>query len=148
MRCVLQRVARARVTVDGAEVGAIERGLLLYVGVADGDQDEDARWLADKVAELRIFSDDEGRMNRSVIDTHGAALVVSQFTLLADTKKGRRPSFFDAAPPEVAEPLVEAVASRLREHGIEVASGRFAAHMQVDAVNDGPVTLVLDSAAR
>ncbi len=135
-------------TVDGAEVGAIERGLLLYVGVADGDGDEDARWLADKVAELRIFSDDEGRMNRSVIDTRGAALVVSQFTLLADTKKGRRPSFFDAAPPEVAEPLVEAVASRLREHGIEVASGRFAAHMQVDAVNDGPVTLVLDSATR
>lgn len=135
-------------TVDGAEVGAIERGLLLYVGVADGDRDEDARWLADKVAELRIFPDDEGRMNRSLIDIRGAALVVSQFTLLADTRRGRRPSFFDAAPPAAAEPLVEAVASRLREHDVEVASGRFAAQMQVDAVNDGPVTLVLDSVTR
>jgi D-tyrosyl-tRNA(Tyr) deacylase len=146
LRIVLQRVTRASVRIDGETVGEIEGGLLLLVGVADGDDEGTARRLAQKCAEMRIFADDEGRFNRSLLDISGAALVVSQFTLLADVRKGRRPSFTDAAAPEVASALVDAFADALREMGVRVESGRFGAHMEVDLVNDGPVTIVLDSA--
>jgi D-tyrosyl-tRNA(Tyr) deacylase len=148
MRAVVQRVSHARVLVDGAVVGAIEAGVLVYVGVAEGDTPAEAAWLASKVAELRIFASDERPIDRSLLDAGGAALVVSQFTLLADTRRGRRPSFAAAAAPERAEPLVEAVAEALRERGVEVATGRFGAMMQVESANDGPVTIVLDSADR
>lgn len=132
-------------SVDGQTVGSIDAGLAVLLGVAIDDRAEDARRLAEKTAQLRIFSDAEGRFNLSLIDVGGAALVVSQFTLLADTRKGRRPSFINAAPPEVAEPLVEAFEDALREQGVTVASGRFGAHMTVEIVNDGPVTIVLDT---
>jgi len=149
MRAVLQRVTHARVTVDGEVVGAIDLGLLAYVGVAVGDGPAQAEWLARRIAELRLFPDvtAEGArsMERSLLDAGGAVLVISQFTLLADTKKGRRPSFFAAAPPEVAAPLVESVAAALRAQGVEVATGRFGAHMLVESANDGPVTITLDS---
>jgi D-tyrosyl-tRNA(Tyr) deacylase len=145
LRIVLQRVTRASVRIDGETVGAIDAGLLLLVGVADGDDEATARRLAQKCAEMRIFADDEGRFNRSLLDIIGAALVVSQFTLLADVRKGRRPSFTDAAAPEVASALVDAFADALREMGIRLESGRFGAHMEVELVNDGPVTIVLDS---
>jgi D-tyrosyl-tRNA(Tyr) deacylase len=145
LRIVLQRVTRASVRIDGETVGAIDGGLLLLVGVADGDDEGTARRLAQKCAEMRIFADDEGRFNRSLLDISGAALVVSQFTLLADVRKGRRPSFTDAAAPEVASALVDAFADALREMGVRVESGRFGAHMEVALVNDGPVTIVLDS---
>ena len=145
---MVQRVTRARVVVDGETTGEIRRGLLVYVGAAKGDGTAQAAWLAQKVAELRIFSGDDRGMDRSLLDIGGAALVVSQFTLLADTRRGRRPSFFDAAPPEQAEPLVAAVAEALREHGVEVGTGRFGAMMAVESVNDGPVTIVLDSDER
>ena len=152
MRAVLQRVTSASVHVDGALVGAIGPGLLIYVGVAEGDGASEADWLAKRIAELRLFpeSTSEGArsMERSLIDSGGAALVISQFTLLADTKKGRRPSFFAAAAPDRAAPLVDAVVAGLRAQGIEVATGRFGAHMQVESVNDGPVTITLDNAAR
>ncbi len=148
MRAVLQRVRSARVLVDGEVVGAIERGVLAYVGVAEGDTPAEAEWLADKIAGLRIFPSDERPIDRSLLDVGGAALVVSQFTLLADTRRGRRPSFTRAAAPEVAEPLVDAVVEALRGRGIEVATGRFGAMMQVESANDGPVTIVLDSADR
>ena len=124
MRAVVQRVRHARVLVDGEPVGAIAGGLLLYVGVAAGDTPDEAAWLAQKVAALRIFAGDDRALDRSLLQTGGAALVVSQFTLLADTRRGRRPSFTVAAPPEQAEPLVEAVAAALREQGIAGASGR------------------------
>lgn len=145
MRAVLQRVLSARVTVDGVEVGFIGPGLLALIGVAAGDDDAAAASLATSIAHLRIFADDAGRMNRSVEDVGGAVLVVSQFTLLADTSRGRRPSFTGAAPPAVAERLVERVAGELGARGIAVARGRFGAHMAVDLVNDGPVTIVLDT---
>jgi D-tyrosyl-tRNA(Tyr) deacylase len=145
MRIVVQRVSRASVSVDGDTVGAIRSGLLLLVGVAEGDTEEEASRLARKFAEMRVFSDPEGRFNLSLIDTGGEALVVSQFTLLADVRRGRRPSFVGAAPPEVAEPLMEAFASALREMGVRVETGRFGARMQVELVNDGPVTIVIDS---
>ncbi len=148
MRAVLQRVRSARVLVDGEVVGAIERGVLAYVGVAEGDTTAEAEWLADKMAGLRIFASDERPIDRSLLDVDGAALVVSQFTLLADTRRGRRPSFTGAAAPDVAEPLVDAVVEALRSQGIEVATGRFGAMMQVESTNDGPVTIVLDSADR
>lgn len=148
MRAVVQRVTRAAVLVEGAVVGAIDHGLLVYVGAAVDDGNVEADWLARKLAELRIFADDAGRMNRSVEEAGGGVLVVSQFTLYADTRKGRRPSFFDAAPPGVAEPLIDAVVAALRDRGLHVATGRFGADMLVDAVNDGPVTIVLDSADR
>lgn len=148
MRAVVQRVARARVTVDDETTGEIGSGLLLYLGVGPDDGDSEVAWLTAKVADLRIFPDDDGRFDRSVTDVAGAVLVVSQFTLYADTRRGRRPSFTDAAPPEVAAPLVEAVMAALRDRGLTVAGGRFGAHMLVDAVNDGPVTIVLDSADR
>lgn len=144
MRAVVQRVTRAAVRVDGETVGEIGRGLLVLVGAAAGDGLADAAALADKLAGLRIFPDDEGRMNRSVVEIGGAALVVSQFTLYGDVRRGRRPSFTEAAPPEAAEPLVDLVAAHLREAGVPCATGRFRAHMEVDLLNDGPVTLVLD----
>ncbi len=150
MRAVVQRVRRAQVTLAGTDepTGAIEYGLLIYVGVAQGDSAAEAEWLARKVAELRIFEDDAGRFDRSLLDSGAAALIVSQFTLLADTRRGRRPSFTDAAPPEAAEPLVERVMEELRRLGVRVEGGRFRAHMLVESVNDGPVTITLDSADR
>ena len=144
MRVVLQRVASASVAVEGRTVGAIERGFLLLVGFTPGDGDAQIAWMADKVAGLRIFPDHEGRMNRDLHDVGGSVLVVSQFTLYADARKGRRPSFVDAAGPEVAEPLYERFAQALRDRGIRVETGVFGALMDVTLVNDGPVTLVLD----
>ena len=146
MKAVVQRVTRASVAVDGKTVGAIGRGLVVLLGVAQGDGVDDARRLAHKTAEMRIFEDPEGRFNLSLLDTGGEALVVSQFTLLADTRRGRRPSFTEAAPPEVAEALVGEFEEALRGLGVTVASGRFRAHMQVDLVNDGPVTIIIDTA--
>ena len=145
MRAVVQRVARARVEAGGEAAGAIGRGLLLYVGVAEGDGRAQAAWLARKAAELRVFPGEARGMDRSLLDAGGEALVVPQFTLLADTRRGRRPSFFGAAPPERAAPLVAAVCEELRALGATVAEGRFGARMAVESVNDGPVTIVLDS---
>ena len=145
MRVVIQRVSRAAVAIGGETVAEIGRGLLLLVGVAQGDGQEEARRLAAKAAELRIFSDAAGKFNLSLLDVGGQALVVSQFTLLADARRGRRPSFSAAAPPAVAEPLVEAFAGALRDMGVAVQTGRFGAKMAVELVNDGPVTIVLDS---
>lgn len=145
MRAVIQRVTHASVTVDDQTVGAVGRGLLVLLGVRAGDTAADAALLAEKIASMRIFADDDGRFNRALLDIGGEALVVSQFTLYADTRRGRRPSFSDAAGPELAAPLVEAFAQHLRERGVTVATGRFGAHMQVALTNDGPVTIVLDS---
>jgi len=145
MRAVVQRVSRAAVRVEGRTVGEIGPGLLVLLGVAAGDGEPEARWMADKLGALRIFEDREGKMNLSVADARGGLLVVSQFTLLADTRKGNRPSFVDAAPPEPASALYEKVCALLREKELPVAQGVFRAHMEVDLVNDGPVTIVLDS---
>jgi D-tyrosyl-tRNA(Tyr) deacylase len=145
MRSVVQRVSRAAVRVDRRVVGEIGPGLLVLLGVAAGDGEEDARWSADKIAQLRIFEDAAGKMNRSVEEVGGGVLVVSQFTLLGDARKGNRPSFVAAAAPEVANALYERVAVRLRERGLAVATGVFRATMEVELVNDGPVTLLLDS---
>jgi D-tyrosyl-tRNA(Tyr) deacylase len=142
---VIQRVSRASVAVDGEVVASIGRGMLALVGVADGDGEEEARRLARKSAEMRIFADEEGKFNLSLVDVGGEALVVSQFTLLADVRKGRRPSFLAAAAPAVAEPLVEAFAAAMREAGVPTQTGRFGAMMSVELVNDGPVTVVVDS---
>ncbi len=147
MRAVVQRVSAASVTVDGAVVGQIARGLLILLGVGQGDTRAEAVLLAEKIANLRIFADDAGRFNRSALDIGGAALVVSQFTLYADTRRGRRPSFTDAALPDVAAPLVEMFAAELRARGLAVKQGVFGAHMDVMLHNDGPVTIMLDSAA-
>jgi D-tyrosyl-tRNA(Tyr) deacylase len=145
VRAVVQRVARASVTVEGQVVGAIERGLMILLGVTHGDGEEQASWLANKVAGLRIFEDKEGKMNLSLLDVGGSALVVSQFTLYGDASKGRRPSFTGAARPEIAEPLCDRFAERLREAGVfRVESGVFGAHMMVEIHNDGPVTLILE----
>jgi D-tyrosyl-tRNA(Tyr) deacylase len=148
MKAVLQRVTRARVTVAGEEVGAIGRGLLVLLGVEHVDSVEDARHLADKTVALRIFDDAAGKMNLALADVGGAVLVVSQFTLLGDCRKGRRPSFVAAAPPELAERLYETFIAAVGVRGIAVASGRFRAQMEVELVNDGPVTLLLDSRER
>lgn len=145
MRAVVQRVSRAGVSVDGEVVGAVGRGLLVLLGVAPTDTEAGARWLADKVVGLRIFPDDEGKMNRDVTEAGGGVLVVSQFTLYGDCRKGRRPSFVGAAPPEVAEPLYEAFVAAVRAQGVPAATGRFGAMMQVELVNDGPVTLLIDT---
>ncbi|HET6923813.1 MAG TPA: D-aminoacyl-tRNA deacylase [Anaeromyxobacteraceae bacterium] len=145
MRAVVQRVSRAAVRVDGAVTGSIERGLLVLLGVASGDGEEQARWMADKVARLRIFEDPAGKMNLSVEDVRGGVLVVSQFTLLGDARKGNRPSFAAAAPPEAANGLYERVCALLRERSLPVAQGVFRAHMDVELANDGPVTILLDS---
>ena len=148
MKVVIQRVAEAGVTVDGESVGAIQRGLLVLLGVAQGDTDEDARWLAGKCAGLRVLEDADGRMNDSVVESGGSVLLVSQFTLLADCRKGRRPSFTGAEDPEVAEAMCDRFAELLRAEGLTVETGRFGAKMSVALVNDGPVTIVLDSADR
>ena len=145
MRVVVQRVTQASVTVDGVIVGEIAHGLLLLVGVAPADNAGTARRVAEKIAGMRIFADSAGRFDRSLLDTNGAALVVSQFTLLADVRKGRRPSFTAAAPPEIAAPLVEAFGAALRALGVPVATGVFGAKMSVSLVNDGPVTIIVDS---
>jgi D-tyrosyl-tRNA(Tyr) deacylase len=145
MKAVVQRVSRASVTVDGEVVGAIGRGLMILLGVTHGDGEEQARWLANKVAGLRIYEDAEGKMNRGLLEVGGSALVVSQFTLYGDCRKGRRPSFTHAARPEVAEPLCERFVEFLREAGVDqVESGVFGAHMMVEIHNDGPVTLILE----
>jgi D-aminoacyl-tRNA deacylase len=144
MRAVVQRVSSARVVVDGDVVGEIGRGLCVLLGVARSDGEAEAERLAGRVARLRIFENDVGRFDRSVLDVDGAALVVSQFTLIADTAKGNRPSFTDAAPPEQAEPLYESFCAALRELGVEVSAGRFGVRMAVELVNDGPVTIVLE----
>jgi D-tyrosyl-tRNA(Tyr) deacylase len=145
LKAVIQRVSKASVSVDGETVGSIGPGLAVLLGVARGDMVDDARHLAEKTAALRIFSDAEGRFNLSLLDTGGEALVISQFTLLADSRKGRRPSFTNAAPPEEAEPLVAGFEAALRGMRVRVAGGRFGAHMLVEILNDGPVTIVLDS---
>ena len=144
VRIVLQRVNRASVTVDDEVVAAIGPGLVLLVGIEDGDSEDDLDAAAAKVADLRIFGDDDGRMNRSVKDVAGEALVVSQFTLAADVRKGRRPSFTTAADPRVAEPMVDAFAGKLAAAGIPTQQGVFGAMMDVGLVNDGPVTIVID----
>jgi D-tyrosyl-tRNA(Tyr) deacylase len=145
MRAVVQRVSRARVVIDGETVGEIGRGLVVLLGVTHTDTAEAAAWLADKVVGLRIFNDADGKMNRGVADVGGGVLVVSQFTLYGDCQKGRRPSFIDAARPEVAVPLYEAFVNGVKALGVPAATGRFGAMMQVELVNDGPVTLIVDS---
>jgi D-aminoacyl-tRNA deacylase len=144
MRIILQRVSAGRVTVEGRSVAEIGGGLVLLVGAGHGDGEEQARYLAEKVAKLRIFEDEQGKMNRSILDIGGEALVVSQFTLYADTRKGRRPAFTDAASPEVAAPLVARFAALLRAQGLPVKEGEFGAHMLVEITNDGPVTIILE----
>ncbi len=146
MRAVLQRVSRASVVIDGETVGSIGGGLLVLLGVAPADTAAEAQWLAEKVAGLRVFNDEAGKMNRDVADVGGALLVVSQFTLYGNCRKGRRPSFIGSASPEIAIPLYEAFINALRGLGLPVQTGRFGAMMQVELVNDGPVTLILDIA--
>ncbi len=146
MRACIQRVRKAQVDVAGRILGRIGPGLVVLLGVAEGDGDGEARWLAEKIVTLRIFGDSEGKMNRSLLDVQGEMLVVSQFTLLGDCRKGRRPSFVAAARPERAHPLYEQFCQRVRGQGVQVATGQFAADMQVTLVNDGPVTLLVDTA--
>ena len=145
MRAVVQRVSRAKVAVAGEVTGEIGLGLMVLLGVADDDKQEDAGYLAEKLVGLRIFPDDEGKMNRSLVEAGGAMLVVSQFTLFGDCRKGRRPSFIKAARPEQAVDLYKAFVAEVRGRGIIVATGRFQEHMDVELVNDGPVTLLVDS---
>ena len=145
MKALLQRVTRASVSVGGEVVGRIGRGLVVFVGVASGDTEKDAQYLAQKTVSLRIFSDEEGRFNLSALDIKGELLVVSQFTLLADTRKGRRPSFVEAAPPAQAEEIFERFVEQARATGLRVETGRFQQYMQVEIHNDGPVTILLDS---
>ena len=145
MRAVVQRVSEAKVTVEGEKVAHIENGLMVLLDVGQEDQEQDVIFLADKLANLRIFSDDNGRLNLSVLDIDGEVLVVSQFTLYGDCRKGRRPSFSSAAPPELAKELYERFVDRLRSHGLKVETGVFQAHMEVSLINDGPVTLLMSS---
>ncbi len=145
MRAVVQRVSHARVIVEGEVVGKIERGLLVLLGVAEDDGQDDVIFLAQKIASLRVFEDDLGKMNRSLAEVGGKMLIVSQFTLLGDTRKGRRPSFVRAARPEIAELLYRSFVAEVRGQGIEVEQGRFQVHMDVELINDGPVTLLVDS---
>jgi len=145
MRALIQRVSRARVTVDGKVVGQIGQGLLVLLGVGQNDSEVQVRTMVDKIVYLRIFGDDEGKMNRSLLDIGGEVLVVSQFTLYADTRRGRRPGFTNAAPPSIAEPLVERFKAAIAAYGLTVADGIFGAYMEVELVNDGPVTIWLDS---
>lgn len=147
MRIVLQRVSRASVAIDGRVAGAIDRGFCVLVGFTHADTPGEVDWMADKVAGLRLFADAEGKMNLGLADVGGAVLVVSQFTLYGDAQKGRRPSFIDAARPEVAIPLYERFVAALRDRGLTVATGEFGAMMQVEIHNDGPVTLILDRMA-
>jgi len=145
VRAVVQRVSRARVVVDGRVSGEIAAGMVVFLGVGRGDTSESAAYLAEKIAHLRIFDDDQGKMNRSLLETGGAALVVSQFTLYGDARGQRRPSFVKAAPPEEANSLYEEFVERLRSLGVRVETGVFQAHMGVELINDGPVTILLDS---
>jgi D-tyrosyl-tRNA(Tyr) deacylase len=145
MRAVVQRVKRAEVRVDGRVVGRVGAGLLVLVGIGKGDSEESGNSLAEKIANLRVFDDEQGRMNRSLLETRGGVLCVSQFTLHGDCRKGRRPSYDLAAAPEVAQPLYEAFLASLRALGLEVQAGQFQARMEVELVNDGPVTLLLDT---
>lgn len=147
MKIVYQRVRRGAVSVSGEKIAEIGRGAVLLVGIAQGDTRAELEWLARKCAQLRVFEDEEGKLNRSLLDIGGEALVVSQFTLLANVRKGRRPSFVHAALPEQAEPMVQAFAARLAEQGIRVQSGRFGANMLVEIENDGPVTILLEREA-
>lgn len=147
MKAVVQRVSSARVDVDDERVGEIGAGLLVLLGVADGDEAKDARWMAEKIVSLRIFEDDAGKMNLSIEDTGGSLLAVSQFTLLGDCRKGRRPSFVKAARPELAETLYQEFVSAVNGLGVPTATGRFQAHMAVSLVNDGPVTILVESPA-
>jgi len=144
MRAVLQRVRRGKVSVDGRSVAEIGPGMVILLGIGQQDSEAVARALAEKVSFLRIFEDEQGKMNRSVRDVHGSAIVVSQFTLYADTRRGRRPSFIDAALPEMARPLVERFAELLNEQGVPTQTGEFGANMLVEIVNDGPVTILLE----
>jgi D-aminoacyl-tRNA deacylase len=145
MRALLQRVSSASVTVNGRTVGAIKKGFVVLLGVTHSDTRAGADWLAAKIAGLRLFNDEAGKMNLSLAEVGGAVLVVSQFTLYGDARKGRRPSFTNAAPPEIAEPLVDYFAGQLREHGLTVATGIFGAQMLVEIHNDGPVTMMLET---
>ena len=144
MRALLQRVSRASVTVEGRVISQIGKGLLILLGIGQADSESQAEFLAEKIANLRIFEDQQGKTNLSVLDVKGAAIVVSQFTLYADARKGRRPSFTDAALPELAAPLVERFVELLRGHGVPTQTGEFGAHMQVEIHNDGPVTVWLE----
>src|SRR4030095_6121635 len=148
MRAVLQRVSRAQVTVDGQVTGEIGTGILVLLGVGMGDAEADAVYLAEKIANLRIFDDDDGKMNRSVVDVGGGLLVVSQFTLYADARKGRRPSYIGAASPDEANRLYEFFVELARKYVSKVETGRFQAMMDVELVNDGPVTIILDSSQK
>ncbi len=148
MRAVVQRVSRAKVTVAGEVTGEVGTGLLVLLGVAEGDTEHEAVWLAEKVGGLRIFEDPDGKMNLSLADVQGGMLIVSQFTLLGDCRKGRRPSFAKAARPELAEPLYQRFVAAVAALGIVTATGRFQQHMDVELVNDGPVTLFVDTAER
>ena len=145
MRCVIQKVSRASVTVAGEVAGKIEHGFMVLVGAQAGDTEADARYCAEKIAGLRVFEDENDKMNLSLADVGGSVLLVSQFTLLADARHGRRPDFIQAARPEVAEPLCETVKAIIESKGIPVETGRFRTHMKVSLVNDGPVTILLDS---
>ncbi|MDZ7334745.1 MAG: D-aminoacyl-tRNA deacylase [candidate division KSB1 bacterium] len=145
MRAVVQRVTKASVSIDGKIVGQIDRGLVILLGVRNGDDESDARFLADKCVNLRIFADAEGKFNLSALEVGGDLLVVSQFTLYGDARKGRRPSFVDAAPPEISEPLYQRFVDYLRQSGLKVATGEFGAMMLVEIHNDGPVTIILES---
>ena len=145
MRSVIQRVRRALVTIDGETVGSIDQGLVILLGIGPGDTEAEARWLAEKIAVMRIFADEADKFNRSLLDVGGGALVVSQFTLYADAAQGRRPSFVKAAPTQVAEPLIERFVQFLKAAGVQrVETGRFGARMLVEIQNDGPVTILLD----
>jgi len=144
MRALLQRVSKASVTVEGQIISTIGKGLLILLGIGHGDGEEQAKFLAEKTANLRVFEDENGKTNLSILDVKGEAIVVSQFTLYADTRKGRRPSFIDAALPEVAEPLVNRLAELLRGHGVPTQTGKFGAHMEVEIHNEGPVTIWLE----
>lgn len=145
MKAVVQRVSQASVTIDGEVVGEIGPGLMVLLGVAEGDSEREVRWMAEKLVGLRIFEDDQGKMNRSLLDMGGAMLVVSQFTLLGDCRKGKRPSFVGAAAPEVANSLYEQFVARVGEAGVPTATGRFRTEMKVALVNEGPVTILVES---
>ncbi len=148
MRAVIQRVTEASVTVDGTVVGAIGTGVVVLLGIRETDEPADADYLAEKIVHLRIFNDDDGKMNRSLLEVSGSVLAISQFTLYANTRKGRRPSFVEAASPQLAEPLYEYFVKKLHQHGVKVAKGIFGATMLVKIFNDGPVTIILNSEDR